>query len=134
MIDPEDRVLIAVINRVRDLAAAQAERWYRIPVARAPRWIEVAAIGFYLSRGFGAQNGGVHYYARVLGHELARRRDLIPTEPDHPRAADLYYRIALGEVLPKQPPILNPTGRAVAFLYSTWGRFSTAETLAGLYA
>lgn len=133
MLDSEDRVLIAVINRQTDLAAALGSRWYRIPVARAPRWIEVAVIGFYLARAFGPQNGGIHYYARVLGHELARRRDLLPTEPDHPRADALYYRLALGEVLPKQPPILNPTGRAVAFLYSTWGRFSTAETLAGLY-
>lgn len=130
----EDVVLIGVINRHRDLEIARDQGWYRLPVARAPRWIAVDYVAFYLSRAFGAQNGAVRYYARCTGHELWRRRDLLPDEADHPRADDLYYRLALTPLCPKQPPILNPTRRALAFLYTTWGRFDAATCLADLYA
>lgn len=129
----EDVVLIGVINRRRDLEIARDQGWYRLPVARAPRWIAVDYVAFYLSRAFGAQNGAVRYYARCTGHELWRRRDLLPDEADHPRADDLYYRLALTPLRPKQPPILNPTRRALAFLYTTWGRFDAATCLADLY-
>ena len=64
---PEDRVLVGVINRKRDLAIAQAEGWYRIPQRRMPRGVNAEYIAFFLSRAFKAQNGGVYYYAeRVI--------------------------------------------------------------------
>lgn len=130
---PEDIVLIGVINRRRDLEIARAQGWYRLPVARAPRWIAVDYVAFYLSRAFGELNSAVRYYARCTGHELWRRRDLLPDEADHPRAGELYYRLALAPLCLKQPPILNPTRRPLAFLYTTWERFNTATCLADLY-
>ncbi|MFQ3536677.1 MAG: hypothetical protein SNJ58_12455 [Aggregatilineales bacterium] len=130
---PEDIVLIGVINRRRDLAIAQEQGWYRLPVTRAPRWIAVEYVAFYLSRAFGEQNGAVRYYARCKGHELWRRCDLLPDEADHPRADQLYYRLALAPLCLKQPPILNPTRRPLAFLYTTWERFLAATCLADLY-
>ncbi len=129
----DDIVLIAVINRQRDLIAARDSGWYRLPVARAPRWIVVDYVAFYLSRAFGEQNGAVRYYARCTGHELWRRRDLLPDESDHPHADQLYYRLALAPLCAKQPPILNPTRRPLAFLYTTWEHFNAAVCLADLY-
>ena len=38
----------------------------------------------------------IHYYAPIEGHELVTRRDLIPSEPDHPRAGNWYYALQLG--------------------------------------
>ncbi len=63
-----------------------------------------------------------------------RRRDLLPDQPDHPHADWLYYKLELGEVKHKTPPILNPTRRSVVFIYTTWDRFVQATTIADLYS
>lgn len=131
---PEDRVLVGVINRKVDFAAARDEGWYRIPVNRAPDYIDCEYVAFYFSRAFTSLNGGIHYYARTLGHELVRRRDLLPQETRHPRADDLYYRFALGPLQEKKPPILNPTVRPISFIFSTWDRFVAASKIADLYS
>src|SRR5579859_2005914 len=130
----EDRVLVGVINRKKDLKRTLDERWYRIPRDRAPRSIDAEYIAFYLSTGLKEKNGGIHYYARRTGYELVRRRDLLPNEPNHPRANELYFKLELGEVQEKIPPILNPSGRAISFLYTTWDRFVKARTIADLYS
>lgn len=130
---PEDRVLVGVINREGDLELARREHWYRVPYGRAAGGIHAEYIAFYLSRAFGELNGGIHYYARRTGVELVRRRDLLPDEPDHPRADALYYCLQLGELRRKDPPVLNPTRRAVAFILTTWDRFEQARELRDLY-
>ncbi|MBN1202761.1 MAG: hypothetical protein JXJ20_12985 [Anaerolineae bacterium] len=131
---PEDRVLVGVINRKRDLDKARYEHWYRVPQGKASTGIHAEYIAFYLSRAFKELNGGIHYYARRTGIELACRRDLLPEEADHPRADHLYHRLQLGELRRKDPPILNPTRRPVAFIYTTWDRFTEAKELADLYS
>ena len=131
---PEDRVLVGVINRKRDFEKAQYAHWYRVPEGHAPKGIHAEYIAFFLSRAFGDLNGGIHYYARRTGIELARRRDLLPEEPNHPRAGARYYQLKLGELRPKSPPILNPTRRSIAFVYTTWDRFSQATVIADLYS
>lgn len=131
---PEDRVMVAVLNRQRDFRAARDEHWYRIPQARAPRNVEVEYLAFYLSHTFKELNGSIAYFARRTGHELVRRRDLLPDEANHERAYELYYKMQLGELQPKQPPILNPTRRPIAFLFTTWDRFVAARSIADLYS
>jgi hypothetical protein len=131
---PEDRVLIGVINRKRDLATAQAEGWYRIPQRRMPRGVNVEYIGFFLSGAFKEKNGGIHYYAETKGLELAYRKELLPKEADHPRANDVYYKLQIGDLIDKQPPVLNPTRRPITFIYTTWDRFVSAEQISDLYS
>jgi len=131
---PEDRVLVGVINRARDLALAQHAHCYRVPLGKAAQGIHAEYVAFYLSRAFGERNGGIRYYARRTGIELVRRRDLLPDEPDHPRADAPYHKLQLGELRAKEPPVHNPTRRAVAFIYTTWDRFEHAATLADLYS
>jgi len=130
---PEDRVLVTVINRRRDFVAARDEHWYRIPQVRMPGGVHVDYLGFFLS-GTGKRAGGVYWYAEQRGLELAYRRDLLPDEADHPRAGEIYYRVALGELVEKSPPILNSTRRAISFIYTTWDRFINARTVSDLYS
>lgn len=130
---PEDRVLVGVINRKRDLAAALNDRWYRIPLARFKGVVDYEYIAFFLNRSLVQGKSGIYYYARLQGVELLRRRDLLPQEADHQRAAELYYRIALGQIQGKTPPILNPGRRAVTFLFTTGDRFCEAKTISDLY-
>lgn len=129
---PEDRVLVGVINRTRDFEIARDQHWYRIPVNRAPRFFETEYLAFYFSRSFKNLNGGIHYFARRTGHELVRRRDLLPEEKK--RADDLYYKLSLSPLVQKSPPILNPTARPISFVFTTWDRFANAEKIADLYS
>jgi hypothetical protein len=131
---PEDSVLVGVINRRRDLVYAREQRWYRIPQERMPRGVTADYIAFFLSRSFGERNGAIHFYAEKKGLELLYRRDLLPDELDHPRADTAYYRIALGELIPKDPPVVNDTKRTITFVYTTWDRFVHARTIADLYS
>lgn len=132
---PEERVLVGVLKRKKDLTTLQTSRWYRIPQSQFPRGIYTEYLAFFLSgKPFGEQSGGIHYYARVSGIELLYRRDLLPEEPTHPRANDAYYKISLVEIVPKAPPVLNPTRRPITFINTTWDRFVQAQTIADLYS
>jgi hypothetical protein len=131
---PEDRVLVGVINRKRDLTTAQREGWYRIPRDRMPRGVNAEYVAFFLSRAFKEQNGGIYYFAERRGLELAYRKDLLPKEVDHPRANEVYYKIQLGDLIEKAPPVLNATRRTITFVYTTWDRFVQARQIGDLYS
>src|SRR5690606_29399689 len=113
---PEDSVLVGVINRKRDLVYARDYHWYRIPQARMPRGVTADYLAFFLSRSFGDRNGAVHFYAERRGLELVRRRDLLPNEADNARADEVYYRVALSDLEPKTPPVVNTTKRTISFI------------------
>ncbi len=132
---PDDRVLIGVINRKRDFVIARDQRWYRIPQVRLPRGVNAEYLAFFLSgKVFKERSGGIHYYTERKGLELAYRRDLLPGQADHPRADAVYYKVQLGELLEKSPPVRNPTRRPVSFIYTTWDRFVHAREIADLYS
>ena len=130
---PDDRVLVGVINRRRDLVMLRDQCWYRVPISSAPLCIDADYLAFYLSRAFKNDNGAIRYFARCTGFELVRRRDLLPAEADHPRAADLYFKLQFRTLESKVPPITNPTRRPISFIYTTWERFEAAQTVSELY-
>jgi hypothetical protein len=130
----EDRVLVGVINRKRDLDTVFAEHWYRIPQAQMKRGINAEYIAFFLSKAFGERNGGIYYFADRKGVELLYRRDLLPQEANHPRANEAYYKIQLGTIHPKVPPVLNTSRRTLSFVYTTWDRFVKAAKISDLYS
>jgi hypothetical protein len=134
--NPENVVLVGVINRKRDLAAALDEHWYRIPVDKAPRGVYADVVAFFLSgKVFKEKSGGIHYYARRTGVELARRLELLPQEAKHKRAHELYHRIQLTPLEAKIPPILNrPRPHRFSFIYTTWDRFQSAVHIRDLYS
>ena len=130
----EDRVLVGVINRKRDLDTVLGERWYRIPQQQMKRGINAEYIAFFLSKAFGQRNGAIHYFADRKGVELLYRRDLLPQEPNHPRANDAYYKIQLGTINPYVPPVKNTSRRTISFVYTTWDRFVNATQIRDLYS
>lgn len=132
---PEDRVLVGVINRKRDLLYARDEHWYRIPQDRMPQGIHAEYLAFFLSgKVFKELSGGIHFFASVVGLELAYRRDMLPQQPNHPHANHVYYRVALDSFQEKHPPILNTEKRPISFIYTTWDRFIHAATIRDLYS
>jgi hypothetical protein len=131
---PEDRVLVGVMNRPKDLEIAREQRWYRIPQGKAPRGVDAEYIAFYFTTEFGDLKWGIHYYARRTGHELVLRRDLLPDEPEHPRADQPYYKIQLGPLVTKEPPIMSGSWRRITFIHTTWDRFQAATEIKDLFS
>lgn len=132
--NPDDIVLIALIHSPRDLELVERERWYRIPTRHAPKYFSGAQVlAFYLPGSFRERKWSIDTYAFVRGHELVRRRDLLPEEASHPRADETYYKLQLGESHARVPPIVSKRGRRVLFLWTNWGRFSNAREWNDLY-
>jgi hypothetical protein len=123
------------MNSKRDFTIARKERWYRIPKRHAPESAtEAVVMAFYFTRAFGDEKWAIHYYAPVEGHELVRRCDLLPHQPDHPRADEPYYKLQLGRMMKRDEPIPSLRWRRITFIESTWDRFIAAEEINDLYA
>ena len=134
LIFPDDRILVAVMNNKKDWQRVQDERWYRLPVKHAPQGTpHFDYLAFYFTSVFGSDKWAVHYYAHIEGHELLTRRDLIPSEPAHKRATDWYYKLQLGPLQHKLPPIVSHNWRRISFLVSTGDRFEAAEEISDLF-
>lgn len=134
MFHAADRVLVGVITDPADFAIARDQGWYRVPARHAPPSItDTAALAFYFTAAFEAEKWAIHWYAEVRGYELARRRDLLPAEPSHPHADEVYYKLQLGPLIRRQPPIPSLRWRRITFLETTWDRFNAAEEINDLY-
>lgn len=132
---PEDRVLVGVMNRPKDLEIARSQQWYRIPQHSAPRGVDADYIAFYLTKALGDDlKWSIPFYAQRVGHELVRRIDLLPDEPAHPNAEQPYYKIQLGPLLEKTPPIVSERWRRITFIHTTWDRFRAAEDVKDLFS
>jgi hypothetical protein len=127
------RVLVAVVTRPRDLAAARDEGWYRIPLRRAPRGLAAEYLAFYQTSAFGAERWAVHYLAAVRAVEIAARSALLPDEPCHARAAERYYRFTLGPLRALPAPLPATRQRRVTFIPTTYGQLLRARDVAELW-
>lgn len=130
---PEDRVLVAYLPDPSDFKIIREEGWYRIPERNAPKGLFAEYFAFYFGSKFGAQKWAIHYYARQLGYELVRRADILPDEPDHPRAGENYFKVYLGPLLKLSQPIVSMRFRRVIFLHTTWDRFQDAREINDLF-
>lgn len=130
---PEDRVLVAYVPRPSDFTIVQRDSWYRIPQRYAPKGLHAEYLAFYFGSKFGEEKWAIHYYARRAGHELVRRRDLLPDQPDHPRADDIYYKVQLEGLQKLAQPIVSLRWRRVTFVHTTWDRFTDATEINDLF-
>ena len=126
---PDDRVLVAYVPKSTDFQKIQNEHWYRIPVRHAPKGIHAEWIAFYFGRNFGKRKYAIHYYARNKGHELTTRAALLPDEPNHPRANDMYFAIQLSDLIELAEPIISLKWRRILFIHTTGDRFQDAAEI-----
>jgi hypothetical protein len=94
----------------------------------------LAISGYYNTKAFGEDRWAIHYYAKVEGHELVTRRDLIASGADHKRAEQWYYKLELGPLYHKIPPIVAGKWRRITFIFTTGDRFEAAEEIKDLFA
>ena len=111
-------VLVAVVPSLKDWERIQRERWYRIPLKRAPRQIGAEYLAFYHPGCFGDLRWSIRSYAAIQRYSLAPRRALLPEEGDHPRAGDLYYRLDLGPLQTLPHPVYSRRIRRVTFIHT----------------
>ena len=122
-------VLVAILNNLEDFRRAADEGWYRIPQRRAPDRIGADYLAFYQTAAF-AERGEAHtitWLAPTRRYRLATRRELMPDEGDHPRAADYYFRIELGPLQRLERPVPAATWRRLTFLHTTVGALQQAQ-------
>jgi len=129
MLKPTDLILVCLIPTPRDMEIARLLGWYRIPLRTAPKVVAVDYLAFYQPSAFGEHGGQIEFVAKVNGHELTTRADLLRDETDHARAREEYYKIQISalEKLPK--PITTDKWKRLTFLYSTGEYLLNAKTL-----
>lgn len=133
MPDDSARVLVAVVPRPRDLAFAREAGWYRVPLTRVPPRFAADYLAFFQTGAFGVERWSVRYYAPVLRYRLTTRRELLPDEPEHPRAAERYYRVELGPLAALPLPIPAARLRRVVFIPTTFGQLRRATDVRELW-
>ncbi len=126
---PEDRVLVAYVPNPADFEIIRTQGWYRIPRRYAPKGLYAEYLAFYFGSKFGDEKWAIHYFARRAGDELVRRRDLLPDQPNHPRADDVYYKVQLADLQRLAHPIVSLRWRRITFIHTTWDRFVDATEI-----
>jgi len=132
-VQAESPVLVAILNNVRDFRIARDQRWYRIPVKSAPRLTHPRVLAFYQTKAFNADRWSISWYAEVRRVERLTRRELLPEQPEHPRAADEYYCLRLDLLQRRKQPIPSRVLRRVTFIPTTWQKFQGAEEINDLW-
>jgi very-short-patch-repair endonuclease len=126
--------LVAVLKSRDDFNRARSEHWYRIPLRRAPEIVPSGRwVAFYLTSSFGSVKWSVRYWAAIKGHTVVRRVELLPSEPEHPRANDWYYRLALESMQERAEAIFSRRRRRIVFIPSVWHKFVNALEINDLH-
>lgn len=125
-------VLVAIINRKKDLDILLSEKWYRIPVVRMSKrpfdWL-----AFYQTSALGKEGKLIRYYARVGRSEELLRRRLLPDEVKHLRADEKYNKFIFSDVRELRRPIVNNTSMRFTFGFTTLPRLLRFRTLPSLF-
>jgi hypothetical protein len=95
--------------------------------------IEVEYLAFYQTAAFGNEHRWqIEFMAEMRGHELVTRGELLRDEPDHPRAHEEYFKIALGPLLKLPKSIKAGKWRRLTFLFTTGEKMKAAEMVQDL--
>jgi len=139
----EKVVLVGVLKNKTDLGILFRERWYRIPVDYAPKrqftpFRDKSLTGFnylafYQPVSFDRQGKQIEYFARVLGYQTVKRKDLLPGELGHPRAEDYYFRVRIGKIKKLAQPIRNIRPRRISFGFTTLSHLLESKDILELY-
>ncbi len=131
-ISDDKTVLVAVLKDRRDRELLLKEKWYRIPVAYLPKR-RFQYIAFYQPLGLGPNGKKIEYYAKPAKVSRAKRAELLPSEPNHPRSQDNYARYEFENIEKLARPVRNVIPRRVSFGFTTLEKLKTAGDILELY-
>ena len=134
---PSPEVLVAIMNNQRDLEIAQTQRWYRIPVKSADRFIrdieQMRYLAFYQTKVFKRDAFAVNYYAEIERISAVPRIELLPDEAGHQNAEVLYYKLEISPLQRLSQPIPSRRLRRVTFITTTLAKLNTAPEINDLF-
>ena len=132
--ESDNLMLIAIMNNGRDLHIAGTKHWYRIPVRSAPRKLEeMRYIAFYQTKAFGDQKWSINYWAKISKINIVKRLELLPSEDDHPRANNQYFKVEMSDLKLLPNPIISKRGRRIIFIPTTLKKFRAAKEINDLF-
>ncbi|WP_110515034.1 hypothetical protein [Herpetosiphon llansteffanensis] len=126
-------VLVAVLNNQADWQRIQEQQWYRVPLAHAPRRMAAGILAWYQTKAFGAEGGQIRWYAEINHVSQATRIQLIPEQPEHPRAQEHYWRLQIGALQSLPQPIKAQRFRRITFISTNWQQFIHAKQINDLW-
>jgi len=127
--------LVGIVPRKELWTVIQEQQWYHIPVQSAPRNVlHVEYIAFYFPSVFGEKlKYQVIYYAPVTRITVAKRIQLFPGEPRHPRRDADYYQFHLGAINELPHAIPSKRWRRIIHIPTSFQKLMTAEEINDLY-
>jgi len=131
---PQPDTLVAIVPSLADFAIAEREHWYRIPCKTAPEILPNARwLAFYHTAASGDHRWAIHFIAPIEGVDRALRLDLLPDEPEHPRALEPYFRVRLGPISTLAHPVPSLRRRRLIFIPTTFAKLQAAREINDLY-
>ena len=125
-------VLVAVLKTPRDLKILLKDKWYRIPLEKAPRK-KFDYIAFYQPAVFGGNGGRIKYYAAPKKINRALRIDLLPGESRNKNAKNIYLKYSFRKIKKLEPAIRNKNGIRVSFGFTDLLKLKKASEVTELY-
>lgn len=127
-----DVVLVGVLKTPRDQKLLLRRHWYRVPVEFLPKR-KFQYIAFYQPAIFGVNGKRIEYYGKIRRRKVCRRIELLPNEPNHPRANDLYVKFEFSKINKLPRPVKNIIPRRISFGFTTLKRLFSAHNILQLY-
>ncbi len=130
-------VLVAIMNNRRDFEIARDEHWYRIPQSSVEKWLSKCWppkwLALYQTKAFGSESHAVNYFAPVLEIANFRRCELFPDEGPKSDREKIYAKLSIGPLERLEEPIFSRRFRRIAFIPTTWDKFSGAYEINDLW-
>lgn len=136
MKEPAKDTLVAILKFKEDLEIAKQAHWYRIPVRTAPNMVRDGSLRYlalYQPKAFAPRAFQIAWYAKVAHVGIAKRVELLPDAPRHPRAHDDYYKIEISRLRELPTPVISRKRRRIIFITTTYGRFRRAREINDLF-
>ena len=128
--------LIGVVTNDADLERFARDRIYRIPTRSLGRALGATALDetkylalYQTSSIAEGLPGAIEMWGEVEKISRQLRRKILPHEPDHPSADELYHLIRLKSVARLERPILSRRPRRLTFIRTTMRHLLAASEL-----
>ncbi len=126
------QVMVCVLKSHRDKEVLLKERWYRIPLAYAPRR-RPRYLAFYQPVIFGRSGKRIELYGWVKYWRIKKRIDLLPEEINHANSQEPYVQFILSKVSKLRHPLTNHRGLRVSFGFASLSKLRQAPDLRCLF-
>jgi very-short-patch-repair endonuclease len=133
----QGEVLVAILNNRADMAIAQEQHWYRIPVSSVEKFLKrrwpPEWLAFYQTSVFGNEKYTVNFCAKVLDITICDRCQLFPLEPPNAKSHKRYCKLILSPLQKLPQPIVSHRQRRITFIPTTLHKLTTAAEINDLY-